>query len=64
MAAKKAHWEAETAAGLMDSSQFPKLGYTKCIDGFAEAIAGDPLHKFKCKNVSINRPPFRLGTSC
>ncbi|KAG9235988.1 hypothetical protein BJ875DRAFT_457570 [Amylocarpus encephaloides] len=53
MAAKKAHWEAETAAGLMDSSGWPKLGYAKCVNGFAEAIPGDPAHKFKCKNMDL-----------
>ncbi|EPE31268.1 hypothetical protein GLAREA_12571 [Glarea lozoyensis ATCC 20868] len=53
MAAKKAHWESEAAAGAMDSSQFPKLGYTKCINGFADAVPGDPLYKFKCKNMDL-----------
>ncbi|KAH8650523.1 hypothetical protein BGZ60DRAFT_534184 [Tricladium varicosporioides] len=53
MAAKKAHWEAETVSGAMNSSQFPKLGYTKCINGFAEAIPGDPLYKFRCRNMDL-----------
>lgn len=51
MAKKIAHWEAEEAVGMMNSSQWPRLGYTKCVNGFAEAIPGDPLHKFRCKNV-------------
>ncbi|EHK96539.1 hypothetical protein M7I_7748 [Glarea lozoyensis 74030] len=52
----QAHWESEAAAGAMDSSQFPKLGYTKCINGFADAVPGDPLYKFKCKNVYLGAP--------
>lgn len=38
-------------AGLMASDQFPRLNATKCVNGIAEAISGDPLHTFKCKNV-------------
>ncbi|CAI6096704.1 unnamed protein product [Clonostachys chloroleuca] len=47
---KIAHWEAEEAAGLMDSTQWPRLNYTKCINGKAEAVPGNPLLTFKCKN--------------
>lgn len=36
----QAQWDAEMAAGQMNSSQWPELGYTKCIDGFAAAIPG------------------------
>jgi hypothetical protein len=46
------HWANEIESGAMDSSQYGKLGYTKCVNGFADAIPGDPMHKFKCKNVS------------
>ncbi|KAF4907578.1 hypothetical protein CGCF415_v007331 [Colletotrichum fructicola] len=53
MAKKISHWEAEEAVGLMNSSQWPRLGYTKCIDGYAEAIPDSPLHKFKCKNMDL-----------
>jgi hypothetical protein len=36
----------------MAGDQFPRLNATKCVNGIAEAISGDPLHTFKCKNVS------------
>lgn len=48
---EQAHWEAEEAAGLLDSSGWPTLNYTKCLDGFPESIPGSADHKFKCKNV-------------
>lgn len=35
----------------MDSTQWPRLNYTKCINGKAEAVPGNPLLTFKCKNV-------------
>ncbi|KAM0322522.1 hypothetical protein ACHAQA_009368 [Verticillium albo-atrum] len=53
MAKKMAYWHAEFEAGLLESSQWPRLNYTKCVNGYAEAIKGDPLHKFKCKNVDL-----------
>lgn len=46
-------WKAEEQAGLLDSSKWPRLGYTKCIDGKVEAIKGDPLHTFRCKNIDL-----------
>ncbi|RXG43895.1 hypothetical protein VDGE_30492 [Verticillium dahliae] len=54
MAKKIAHWEAEEAAGLMDASKWPRLNYTKCVNGYAEAVPGSPLHKFKCKNMDLH----------
>ncbi|KAK6852864.1 hypothetical protein PG995_011415 [Apiospora arundinis] len=53
MAKKIAHWESQEAMGAMNSSVWPRLDYTKCVDGFAEAVPGDPLHKFKCKNIDL-----------
>lgn len=53
MEAKKAKWMAEYDAGLLDSTVWPRLNYTKCVNGKAEAIKGDPLHTFKCKNVDL-----------
>ncbi|KAM9882417.1 hypothetical protein VDGL01_03596 [Verticillium dahliae] len=53
MARKMAHWTAEFEAGLLQSSKWPRLNYTKCVNGYAEAIKGDPLHKFKCKNIDL-----------
>lgn len=46
------HWKAEEAAGLMNSEKWPRLNYTKCVDGIAAAVPGDPLLTFRCKNVS------------
>lgn len=37
----------------MDSTQWPRLNYTKCVDGFAQAIPDSPLHKFRCKNIDL-----------
>ncbi|KAI6360556.1 hypothetical protein MCOR25_006719 [Pyricularia grisea] len=53
MSLKMEHWAAEKAAGIMDSSVWPRLNYTQCINGKAEAIPGDPLHTFKCKNADL-----------
>jgi choice-of-anchor B domain-containing protein len=53
MSLKMSHWEAEVESGLMDAGQFPRLNQTKCINGFADAIPGDPLHKFRCKNFDL-----------
>lgn len=55
-AAGQAHWEEEAAAGLMESSLYPELGYTPCVNGFIEAIPGDQNNTFKCSNVS-DPPP-------
>ncbi|KAI9150029.1 hypothetical protein HJFPF1_09781 [Paramyrothecium foliicola] len=46
-------WLGEYEAGLLDSSKWPRLNYTKCIDGKAEAVPGDPLQTFKCKNMDL-----------
>jgi hypothetical protein len=40
-------------AGLMNSALYPELGYTPCVNGFAEAIPGDVNNTFRCRNVSI-----------
>jgi hypothetical protein len=47
----QAQWDAELAAGQMESSQYPELGYTKCENGFAAAIPGDVNNTFRCNNV-------------
>lgn len=44
---------AQAEAGMLNSSVWPELGYTKCEDGVAQAVPGDPLHGFKCKNVDL-----------
>ncbi|KAL8301255.1 hypothetical protein RB597_001931 [Gaeumannomyces tritici] len=50
---KMSHWRAEKSAGVMDSSVWPRLNYTKCVNGVAAAIPGDPLHTFRCKNTDL-----------
>ncbi|CAL3969718.1 hypothetical protein PZA11_007696 [Diplocarpon coronariae] len=51
---KFAHWEAEEVAGLLDSSGWPRLNFTKCVNGLATAIEGDASHTFRCKNVDLH----------
>ncbi|KAH7324564.1 hypothetical protein B0I35DRAFT_388417 [Stachybotrys elegans] len=53
MAMKMNHWQSEANMGLMDASAFPRLNYTRCVNGIAEAIPGDPLHTFRCKNFDL-----------
>ncbi|KAM0322000.1 hypothetical protein ACHAQA_009741 [Verticillium albo-atrum] len=50
---KLAYWEEQRIVGALDSTQFPRLNYTKCINGKAEAIAGDPMNTFACKNMDL-----------
>lgn len=59
MSMKIAQWDAEIAAGLMNSTQYPELGYTKCVDGIAAAILGDANNTFQCNNVGI---PLKVST--
>lgn len=44
---------AQGQAGMLNSSVWPRLDYTKCEGGIAQAIPGDPLHGFKCKNMDL-----------
>jgi hypothetical protein len=37
---------------LREAAQYPRLNYTKCVNGIAEAIPGDAASTFKCKDVS------------
>jgi choice-of-anchor B domain-containing protein len=53
MESKKAKWQAEYDAGLLNSTQWPRLDYTKCVNGKAEAVKGDPLQTFKCRNMDL-----------
>ncbi|KAH6695595.1 hypothetical protein F5X68DRAFT_258181 [Plectosphaerella plurivora] len=46
-------WTAEAEAGLLDSTKWPRLNKTSCVNGFVDAIPGDPLHKFSCKNIDL-----------
>ncbi|GAB7359548.1 hypothetical protein MBLNU230_g6736t1 [Neophaeotheca triangularis] len=65
MGMKMAQWDAEIEAGTMESSQYPELGYTKCIDGFAEAIPGDQNNTFQCNNIDLYHflPHSALGST-
>lgn len=53
MERKKKAWMAEFEAGILDSSVWPRLNYTKCQDGVIEAVKGDPLQTFRCKNMDL-----------
>ncbi|KAL3419706.1 hypothetical protein PVAG01_08204 [Phlyctema vagabunda] len=53
MKVKMSQWDAELAAGEMNSALYPELGYTKCIDGFAAAIPGDFNSTFRCRNMDL-----------
>jgi choice-of-anchor B domain-containing protein len=53
MGIKMAQWDAEMAAGAMDSAQFPELGYAPCVNGFAEGIPGDFNNTFRCSNIDL-----------
>lgn len=53
MGLKMAQWDAELASGQMESAQYPELGYTPCIDGFAAAIPGDKNNTFQCNNIDL-----------
>jgi choice-of-anchor B domain-containing protein len=37
----------------MNATSWPRLNPTKCVNGVAEAIKGDPLHTFRCKNFDL-----------
>ncbi|KAK7428411.1 hypothetical protein QQZ08_005030 [Neonectria magnoliae] len=50
---KKAEWARQEEAGAFASEQWPELGYTACVDGFAEAIQGDRNNTFRCHNVDL-----------
>jgi hypothetical protein len=54
MTKKMSTWTAEREAGVMESTQYPELGYTACKNGVAEAIPGDANNTFRCSNVSIH----------
>ncbi|OAA55753.1 hypothetical protein ISF_07858 [Cordyceps fumosorosea ARSEF 2679] len=57
MARKMEHWKQEEEAGLMNSALYPELGYTPCVNGFAEARPGDSNHTFRCRNVRTPGSP-------
>ncbi|KAF2854084.1 hypothetical protein T440DRAFT_496275 [Plenodomus tracheiphilus IPT5] len=64
MGMKMAQWDAEIAAGEMDSTKFPELSYTPCENGFAAAIPGDFNNTFKCNNIDLYHflPHAQLGS--
>ncbi|CRK47571.1 hypothetical protein BN1723_007628 [Verticillium longisporum] len=46
-------WMGEFDAGLLNSEVWPRLNYTKCIDGKAAAVPGNELLTFRCKNIDL-----------
>lgn len=46
-------YQAGLDDGKFSTAKWPRLNYTKCINGVAEAIKGDPSHTFKCKNTDL-----------
>lgn len=65
MAKKKTSWDSQRAAGRLESSQYPELGYTACTDGIAEAIPGDKNNTFRCNNADLYHflPHTSLGST-
>ncbi|KAF2225344.1 hypothetical protein BDZ85DRAFT_215457 [Elsinoe ampelina] len=53
MQMKMDSWKRAEEAGVMVSSRYPELGYTKCVNGFAEAIPGDRNNTFRCNNIDL-----------
>lgn len=53
MSLKISQWQADEKAGRFDSSQWQRLNYTKCVDGYAQAIPGSAMHKFQCRNMDL-----------
>ncbi|KAJ4311804.1 hypothetical protein N0V84_010258 [Fusarium piperis] len=54
MALKNEEWARQEEAGAFQSEQYPKLGYARCVDGFAEAIKGDGNNTFACHNADLH----------
>ena len=46
-------WEAKLDSGALKSTQWSRLNYTKCVNGIAEAIQGDALNTYRCKNMDL-----------
>ncbi|TFL03406.1 hypothetical protein BDV98DRAFT_591280 [Pterulicium gracile] len=53
MARKMDQFARQKEAGAYNSTQYPKLGYVPCVDGIAEAIAGDANNTFRCSNADL-----------
>ncbi|KEY69307.1 hypothetical protein S7711_01757 [Stachybotrys chartarum IBT 7711] len=47
---KLASWNS---MNLREAAQYPRLNYTKCVNGIAEAIPGDAASTFKCKDFDL-----------
>ncbi|KAH7322678.1 hypothetical protein B0I35DRAFT_350669 [Stachybotrys elegans] len=50
---KMNNWMAEFEVGALNSTQWPRLGYTKCVNGVAAAEPGNPRLTFRCKNMDL-----------
>lgn len=53
MGKKTSQWLAKADMGQLNSTMWPRLSYTKCIDGKVEAVKGDPMQTFRCKNMDL-----------
>ena len=49
---KMDNWMAEFDAGLLDSSQWPRLNYTKCVDG-VRPPSRQPAADIRCRNMDL-----------
>ncbi|KAI6309812.1 hypothetical protein MCOR34_006640 [Pyricularia oryzae] len=47
-------WRMEREMGLMDSENYPELGYHACTNGWIEAIPGDRMHTFRCDQMDLH----------
>lgn len=61
--ATQASWAKAKEAGVFDTTQYPELGYTKCVNGWIEAIPGDRNNNFRCHNTDLYHflPHHALG---
>lgn len=51
---KKKSWETARARGGFRQDSHPKLTFTECIDGRAQAIRHDEAHIFRCSNADLH----------
>lgn len=52
----QATWDAQEAAGLMESSLYPSYAGAApvaCVDGIAEVVPGDANNTFRCSNIDF-----------
>lgn len=52
---RQAEFARQREAGAYNSEVWPELGYTPCVNGWAEAVVGDRNNTFRCHNVSSHQ---------